>query len=751
MTRMNKLACLLLLAIARAAVASGAEADPIGPFPSTAPTIPMHAFAAGHLGIIDGEFQRAYLVAAWRAIGGKPLDDSDVRQLALALKEGTNPDYENSGWKAWTDARTKVGTKVGSNASMSYIGSSRSASTRSGAQLLEREYDNCGDAGTRTAAATLATRAGSYGNADANPWIAEWIRGQEAVFANCSYGNGMPLPAPAEAPAWFKQDRAYQTAAALFYGGEFERAREAFLKISSDTASPWRSWAPYLVARCDLRLGSLAVDAAVRTVALARAESEFRTLAGGPSATLRPLGRAMLSRVTIERDRAAAFAALNRQVGEGAWGPQATAQVGDFLTLARHAVWKRSDGTRPDGPSVQLDAPRDGTLADWLAAMHQAGIVGAVAYYAPPRPMDAAERARVCGALSDQGPHRHAWVLVCYLSAAELADVPPTVRATAATLPESDPAWATITYLDLRLQLRERNARSAAADVPALRARLDAAIARGDATFGADGINALRVLRAPLSTSTLDFVSTSMIRDVQDPQRYAWFDEVARAVSPEMSMHPDIAVMLSTSVPVSALADLSEDRNVTDGVRDDALKAAWTRAAMLGQDPVVARLTPAFLKAMPQQAAAITAFVGEADPVKRRYLLARLIHTAGLSPTYGGARIDDGPWIPNGWRCSYPDKRTDLAWLDVEETAAATAEFAVLTRLPTATTYYGEAILAWARMAPTDPRLATDLADVVAATRLGCGGETVVSKAAFKALHRLFPKSPEARRTKYYF
>jgi hypothetical protein len=146
-------------------------------------------------GIIDGDFQRAYLVAAWRAIGGKPLDDPEVRQLALALRDGTQPDYESSGAKVWADARTKFGPKAGANAAEVYIGPSRDASAKSGAQLLDLEYDNCVDAGSRTAAATLTARAKAYGNADSNPWVAEWIHGQDAVFSNCSSGSGMPSPA----------------------------------------------------------------------------------------------------------------------------------------------------------------------------------------------------------------------------------------------------------------------------------------------------------------------------------------------------------------------------------------------------------------------------------------------------------------------------------------------------------------------------------------------------------------------------
>ena len=66
-----------------------------------------------------------------------------------------------------------------------------------------------------------------------------WLAQQDAVFANCSppgiqFGQATQPPAvlppalPAEAPAWLRADHAYQSAAALFYAGQYEAARQRF-------------------------------------------------------------------------------------------------------------------------------------------------------------------------------------------------------------------------------------------------------------------------------------------------------------------------------------------------------------------------------------------------------------------------------------------------------------------------------------------------------------------------------------------
>jgi hypothetical protein len=99
----------------------------------------------------------------------------------------------------------------------------------------------------RTAVATLADRSGRSGG-NREP-VLDWVRAQDQVFASCRGDSQAPAPAPAGSPPWLIQDRAYQTASALFYANRFDEARSAFQAIARDADSPWSAIAPYMVAR----------------------------------------------------------------------------------------------------------------------------------------------------------------------------------------------------------------------------------------------------------------------------------------------------------------------------------------------------------------------------------------------------------------------------------------------------------------------------------------------------------------------
>ena len=742
----NRFAALALLVAATAAHAGAYDTPPLGPFPDTAPTIPLRDFAAGHLGVIDSSFQRAYLVAAWRAIGGKPLSDVQAKQLSLALGEDGSVNVVDRDMVLILDGALKRFGGSAYDKYDTYIIGQRDSSLVVAMQGYTTNvvYDNCTADGIRTAVATLTQRATAYGDADHDRWVAEWVRGQQAVFRNCSIGKEALAPAPANAPEWFRRDRAYQAASALFYLGHFEEARAAFAAIATDAGSPWAGLAPYMMARCDLRQASLSPDGPARTQSFARAEAGFRAVAAGASPQ-RASAQGLLRRIAIERDRSAALRRLERVVGEGSLGANATADFGDFLSLARPPVWERI-GDQPARPAPNgLAAARDGGLVDWLAAMAQSGFavpeVDRYSYYFS-KPLPDEDRTRACGPLSATGAHRDAWMIVCYLSAGTSAGVPASVRAAAAKIPDDAPAWATLTYLELSLRMRER----AAAATPmsregseALRMRFDAALAKGDAVFGGDGINAMRVLRAPVSASTLDLATASRLRRIDDPGRYPWHDDIGRAITNEVQDSAIGVTLLSTSVDVRQLAALADNAAAPMDVRASALRAAWARAAMLRQDAVVASLTPALLALDTHGAVGIHAYADATDPVERQFALVHLLR-GRVGPVYG-----------SGWGCQFPQHRESLPWLDDAQLSAAHAEFDAFSKLPTFNTYYGEAVLALAKEKPTDPRLPSELAAVVASTRMSCQGETPISKAAFTALHRLFPKSPEAKRTKYFF
>ena len=86
------------------------------------------------------------------------------------------------------------------------------------------------------------------------------MRGQEAVFSNCSGSDKLPSALPASAPAWLQKDRAYQLAAAQFYRNDWTSAIAGFTAIAADKSSPWHDLAGYLVGRTLIRQSSLNDD-----------------------------------------------------------------------------------------------------------------------------------------------------------------------------------------------------------------------------------------------------------------------------------------------------------------------------------------------------------------------------------------------------------------------------------------------------------------------------------------------------------
>src|SRR5262249_61295425 len=82
-----------------------------------------------------------------------------------------------------------------------------------------------------------------------SPQARDWVKAEDAVLSNCSGGQTLPDPAPPDADALTRADRAYQTAAAYFYAEEYDEAAKRFRQIAADTTSPWRAYGRYLAGR----------------------------------------------------------------------------------------------------------------------------------------------------------------------------------------------------------------------------------------------------------------------------------------------------------------------------------------------------------------------------------------------------------------------------------------------------------------------------------------------------------------------
>lgn len=214
------------------------------------PEFPYTEYAAGQLGIIKPSFHRSVLFAAYRYLNGGAFTPDEQKALvevwrAEFRKEPYDEVDTDAAVKRWIAKRKEV---VGNEETLPQI-------------YVERQYGgfdffpNCTRNAFETATATLSDRISSYGSEDVH--VKEWLRGQDAVFTNCSSGKKMPDQPQPGAPEWLQKDRDYQMGAARFYSLDYEDARGRFADIALDFQSPWQETADYLVARTLIRQASL--------------------------------------------------------------------------------------------------------------------------------------------------------------------------------------------------------------------------------------------------------------------------------------------------------------------------------------------------------------------------------------------------------------------------------------------------------------------------------------------------------------
>jgi hypothetical protein len=206
------------------------EVSACGPFISFPVFTPAGApaeasYFTSELGILQPGYARRYLLVAWRTLENRPLTAAEQR----AFTPSRGPDAV----QFWLEER-------------------RTLPARHWTNYLAREgritktytyYVNCGDSAFLTAARTLRARRPASGHAAAE--LAAWAEAQDVVFSNCgrSFEDPPAVPAPLgpDASPAARADRAYQIAAAQFYGGRFGEAEAGFDAIAQDASSQWRT------------------------------------------------------------------------------------------------------------------------------------------------------------------------------------------------------------------------------------------------------------------------------------------------------------------------------------------------------------------------------------------------------------------------------------------------------------------------------------------------------------------------------
>jgi hypothetical protein len=664
-------------------------------------------FFRGQLDILQPQYRRIYLMAAYRYLTGIGLSQADQQALlAKPAGEASYPwaDPGSPAVQGWLRVRVEVGAPRLEQINRFEIQPDHS-------YIL-----NCGDDAFRNAAATLI----EHGRAGAShDDLRAWVAAQDQVFANCSAPGGPSIPAtlPATAAQWMQADRAYQIAAANFYAGDFDAASADFLRIAADRSSPWHGIAPYLAARALIRKSTL-VDPAASPAA----EAQLRQVLADPDAaawrqSARDLARYLRAHTEPERalDEFAHTVATEKTGVAGV--------MNDYrLMLGRYL----DTGKQP---------PFDEDITDWIAAMA----------YSPP------DRALVKWRETRSLP----W-LVAALTHAYEPD--PELMKAAAQVARTSPAFPTVEFHRLRLLPADE-----------ARPRLDAELLHKMPVSARNQFLAARMrvardwselLRDAPRTAAGTFVEGE--GEAPATAQPAYFDDDGARI---LDRHAPLAILVraaqSPSLPPNLQLQVARAVWVRSILLHDAETAKGIAPALAAAAPYLKPYLDLYLAAPDENARTFAAvWLLLNNPGMRPSI------GSGAGRTSSTPLIDS---FRDNWWCAvdesglpmnvqlellYQGDLPEARFLSAAERAAVGQEQKRLDGAPEAPTFMARQTVEWVEAHPGDPRAAEALRLAVRAGHYACSSDAETDrwvKRAFGVLHSRYGKTEAARRTPFWY
>jgi hypothetical protein len=675
-------------------------------------------FFGGQLGILQPQYRRIYLMAAYRYLSGVGLSKADQEALLAPPVEPVSfwMGQDSPAIREWLQARVQVGAPRPDQIERLKL-------------LPHFSFIlNCGDDAFRNAAATLVERGRAGASQDD---LRAWVAAQDQVFANCSEPGppklkraapSIPAAVPATAAPWMQTDRAYQIAAAEFYAGQFEAASADFLRIAGDRSSPWHRIAPYLAARALIRKATI-VDAA----AAPAAQEQLRKVLADPDAaqwhdSARGLARFLRARTEPER----VLSELAHTVATEKTG--VTEAMNDYrLMLDRYLDRGK-------------DPPRDEDITDWIATMQNGPDDRALARW--------------------RATHSLPW-LVAAITYAGKPDA--ELMAAAAQAADGSPGFLTVEFHRLRL-------------MPAgeARPRLDAALRRNMPVSVRNLFLAARMrvsrdwdelLRYAPRTVASDFVDGRSAANQPVTKRELYFDD-------------DAARILDRQAPLAMLRLAAGSPSLPPSLQLQIARAVWVRSILLNDAGTATGIAPAMASLDPRLKPYVDGYLAAGDDKTRAFAAVwlmlnnpgiRISIDSGAGRFTAVAKIDsfrDNWWCPvvradtarqpmnAPLELLYQGNSPDAQFFSPAQRAAAHREHERLALAPTAPTLLAQQTVEWVAAHPDDERAPEALYLTVRAGHYACGGDAETDRwveRAFRLLHSRYPKTEAARRTPYWF
>jgi hypothetical protein len=708
------------------------------------PDFPLERFARGQIGLLQPNYARSYLVAAYRNLTGARLSDDEVNALKRLWEERINLsyDYSSDDWiKKWKDARAKVPGLAAAPDINVYRNREK-----------PNDYEtflNCQQDAFDAAVATLNDRIARFG-AD-SPIVRDWAATQDIVFSNCGGGENIP-PAANGADEVIQRAHSYQTAAANFYATKFDEAAKQFDVIGKDAASPWRLIAPYLAARAMLRKGSLAEKEEQGKPALADAEKRLTSILNNEelSRSHHPAERLLnLTRLRLHPEE------KTRELGHAIARKD---EAKDF----KQAVWDytvlldKFVGEEEVNSSSAPQAIRTDDLTDWILTFQ-----------------DQSEAAKNHALSRWEAKKTVPWFVAALAKSNDLSVATEFMNGSVG-IDRTSPAFPLVVFHTARL-LRE----SGRADEA--RGFIDRTFAGDMTSWPQSALNSLLHERMMVARNLDEFLKAA----AREPAGFSDNDdgrEVPMEQKEAAEMTKDAKVFFDTDatnvfnklMPVALINEAAGSPTLAVNLRRDVTQAVFMRAALLDRVATANQAATKLAAIYPQLREFLTAYQRATTPDARRFAAAYVaLKFPGLRPfvTAGVGRSTDVGEIDSyrdNWWCAEPPGMFGGApqseqngqsmssippdFLKVRQAEAA-KEYAALQALGTAPNYLAQTVIGWATKTPADQRAPEALALAVKSTRYGCTDKETGrwSKAAFDLLHRKYPNTSWAKETKYWF
>lgn len=746
--RRNLHRSIIVIALLFAILLQAPSSSACGPFAleavfsfSVHPEYPLEKYAAGNIGIVPPTYARSYLFVAYRYLNGDGFNQAEREALVELWRDRLDLRWDagdEQAVKTWLDARQKI-AGVGEPPKIEVF------RNREKPNQYE-SYLNCQNDSFETAAGTLEARISRFG-AD-NAALKDWVAAQDQVFANCSEGQHIPAALPTDADALLRADRQYQTAAANFYSGNFAAAQTLFESIAADAKSPWRTNAPYLVARTILRKASLGPDEA-KNDTLAEAEQKLNDVLANKELTpSHAAAKRLLSIVRLRLHPAERLHELAVSLTSKGGTANLKQDLWDYTVLL-----DQSDGTgdghhqKPTEPS----ANSDDDLTDWILTYQS----------------DKAE-ARDHALVKWEATSSTPW-LIAALSKIDPQNPKATLlQQAAAKIPSSSPAFQSAQFQSIRLDV-------AAGRAAIARTKLDALLTKHRSTLNVSSLNLLLEQRM-LVSSNLDELLTYAQRL---PAGYSWNEDgrelpadkeeigsEAEALLGKARFDFDGGEILNRRLPLSLLSEAAANKRLPDDLRRDVVQAAWLRAVLVGNHTTATALVPELKTMVPDLAPLLNEYTSAREPGAKTFsALYAWLKFPGMEPVVDagsgrGAPLNEQESYRDNWWCSAAVatpatelKRPQPTFLTAAQKAAANREYATLASFGAAPNYLCREVIAWATTHPSDPRVPEALHLAVKTTRYGCTDKQTGkwSKAAYDLLHRRYPGNTWTKQTPYWF